>query len=238
MEKSKKLKISIGLIYLTIVSLFLIYFFNKFEIEEVRSYEFIKSNRDYFYNLRESNLLIISIIFLFITVIWVLLLGFGSPIALISGFIFGKWIGTFIAAFGLSIGALTLYLFGNYFFKDLIKEKFLDKFSNLEEKFKKREFTFFLIYRFVGGIPFQIANLLPVLFNVSAKNYLIGTFLGIIPQIFIMVSLGSGLEKIIDKNEKMPTFSNMLFSPDIYYPIVGFFVLFFIVIIVKKFFYK
>ena len=238
MEKSKKLKISIGLIYLTIVSLFLIYFFNKFEIEEVRSYEFIKSNRDYFYNLRESNLLIISIIFLFITVIWVLLLGFGSPIALISGFIFGKWIGTFVATFGLSIGALTLYLFGNYFFKDLIKEKFLGKFSNLEERFKKREFTFFLIYRFVGGIPFQIANLLPVLFNVSAKNYLIGTFLGIIPQIFIMVSLGSGLEKIIDKNEKMPTFSNMLFSPDIYYPIVGFFVLFFIVIIVKKFFYK
>ena len=238
MEKSKKLKISIGLIYLTIVSLFLIYFFNKFELEEVSSYEFIKSNRDYFYNFREANLLIISIIFLFLTVIWVLLLGFGSPIALISGFIFGKWIGTFIAAFGLSIGALTLYLFGNYFFKDLIKEKFLDKFSNLEEKFKKREFTFFLIYRFVGGIPFQIANLLPVLFNVSAKNYLIGTFLGIIPQIFIMVSLGSGLEKIIDKNEKMPTFSNMLFSPDIYYPIVGFFVLFFIVIIVKKFFYK
>ena len=238
MEKSKKLKISIGLIYLTIVSLFLIYFFNKFEIEEVRSYEFIKSNRDYFYNLRESNLLIISIIFLFITVIWVLLLGFGSPIALISGFIFGKWIGTFIAAFGLSIGALTLYLFGNYFFKDLIKEKFLGKFSNLEERFKKREFTFFLIYRFVGGIPFQIANLLPVLFNISAKNYLIGTFLGIIPQIFIMVSLGSGLEKIIDKNETMPTFSNMLFSPDIYYPILGFFVLFFIVIIVRKFFYK
>ena len=110
MEKSKKLKISIGLIYLTIVSLFLIYFFNKFELEEVSSYEFIKSNRDYFYNFKESNLLIISIIFLFLTVIWVLLLGFGSPIALISGFIFGKWIGTFIAAFGLSIGALTLYL--------------------------------------------------------------------------------------------------------------------------------
>jgi len=238
MEKSKKLKISIGLIYLTIVSLFLIYFFNKFEIEEVRSYEFIKSNRDYFYNLRESNLLIISIIFLFITVIWVLLLGFGSPIALISGFIFGKWIGTFVATFGLSIGALTLYLFGNYFFKDLIKEKFLDKFKNLEEKFKKREFTFFLIYRFVGGIPFQIANLLPVLFNVSAKNYLIGTFLGIIPQIFIMVSLGSGLEKIIDENEKMPTLSDMLFSPDIYYPILGFFVLFFTAIVIKKFFYK
>ena len=145
MEKSKKLKISIGLIYLTIVSLFLIYFFNKFELEEVSSYEFIKSNRDYFYNFKESNLLIISIIFLFLTVIWVLLLGFGSPIALISGFIFGKWIGTFVATFGLSIGALTLYLFGNYFFKDLIKEKFLDKFKNLEEKFKKREFTFFLI---------------------------------------------------------------------------------------------
>ena len=57
MEKSKKLKISIGLIYLTIVSLFLIYFFNKFEIEEVRSYEFIKSNREVILKYRDENYL-------------------------------------------------------------------------------------------------------------------------------------------------------------------------------------
>jgi len=173
-----------------------------------------------------------------LTVVWVLMLGFASPIALISGFIFGKWLGTFIAATSLSLGALALYLLGNYFFKDLIKEKFLSRFKDLEEKFRKNEFVFFLIYRFVGGIPFQLANLLPVLFNVNTKNYLFGTFLGITPQLFIIVSLGSGIEKIINENEKMPTFGEMLFSSEIYIPILSFFIFFFIATLVKKFFYK
>ena len=53
---------------------------------------------------------------------------------------------------------------------------------------------------FVGVIPFQIANLLPVLFNVSIKNYFFGTILGIIGPLFIYVSLGSGIENIIEKN--------------------------------------
>jgi len=238
MEKSKKLKISIGIIYLSILSFFLIYFFNNFDLQEVKSYEFIKLNRDYFYNLREFNLLTTSVIFIILTIFWVLLLGFGSPIALISGFIFGKWLGTLIAAIGLSFGALTLYLFANYFFKDLIKEKFLSRFQNLEQKFRKSEFIFFLLYRFVGGIPFQLANLLPVLFNVRAKNYFFGTFLGIAPQLFVIVSLGSGLEKIISENENLPTFREMLFSNEIYIPILGFFLLFLIIALVKKFFYK
>ena len=46
--------------------------------------------------------------------------------------------------------------FCNYFLKDLIREKFLDKFKNLEIKFKKSEFNYLLIYRFIGGIPLQL----------------------------------------------------------------------------------
>ena len=80
-------------------------------------------------------------------------MGFGSPIALLAGFIFGKWIGTVVIVLSLSIGGTFLYMFGNYFLKDLIKEKVLLKFQNLEKKFKKSEFTYLLIYRFLGGIP-------------------------------------------------------------------------------------
>ena len=43
----------------------------------------------------------------------------------------------------MSIGATFLYIFGNYFFKDLIREKFLNKFQNLEIKFKKSEFNIY-----------------------------------------------------------------------------------------------
>ena len=117
-------------------------------------------------------------------------------------------------------------------------EKFLFKFQNLESKFKKHEFNYFLLYRFIGGIPFVIANLIPVLFNISIKNYFVGTFFGIIPQLFLIVSLGSGLDKIFQLNETVPSITDLIFSPEIYIPILGFIFIVLITIIIRKFFYK
>jgi len=189
--------------------------------------------------LKNSNLFLVSITFLFLTVLWVFpFLGFGSPVALMGGFIFGKWIGTLVVVTGLSVGATFLYIFGNYFLRDLIREKFLNKFQNLEIKFKKSEFFYLLIYRFIGGVPWQISCLLPTLFNVKVKNFLIATFLGIIPQIFLAVSIGSGIEKVIDQNSEVPGIIDIIFSPDIYIPLLAFFVLIVISIIFRKKFYK
>jgi len=198
-----------------------------------------RENRSYFFELKNSNLFLTSIIFLLLTILWVFpFLGFGSPVALIGGFIFGKWIGTLIVVLGLSIGATFLYVFGNYFLKDLIREKFLNKFKSLEIKFKKSEFTFLLIYRFIGGIPWQLSCLIPTLFNVRVKNFFFATLIGIIPQIFLGVSIGSGLEKIIDQNSEIPSITDIIFSADIYVPILAFFGLILITIILRKLFYK
>ena len=239
MEKAKKIKIFIGLFYLVAISLFLYFFFSKFSIQDLTSYDFIRENRSYFFELKNSNLFLTSIIFLLLTILWVFpFLGFGSPVALIGGFIFGKWIGTLIVVLGLSIGATFLYVFGNYFIKDLIREKFLNRFKSLEIKFKKSEFTFLLIYRFIGGIPWQLSCLIPTLFNVKINNFFFATLIGIIPQIFLAVSIGSGLEKIIDQNSEIPSITDIIFSADIYIPILAFFGLILITIILRKLFYK
>ena len=238
MEKSKKVKITLGLFYLLVVSSFLYFFLSKFTLEELTSYEFIKNNRDYFFELKSSNLFLLTLTFLFLTVIWILMAGFASPIALLAGFIFGKWLGTFILVFGMSIGATFLYIFANYFLKEIIKEKFLNKFKDLEVKFKRSEFNYLLIYRFIGGIPFVISNVLPCIFNVKIKNFFLATIIGIIPQIFLMVSIGNGIEKIIDQNLEAPKIKDMIFSPDIYFPLIGFFLLIILTIILRKIFYK
>ena len=165
-------------------------------------------------------------------------LGFGSPIALLGGFILGKWIGTIIVVFGLSIGATFLYIFGNYFLKDIIREKFLNRFKNLEAKFRNSEFTYLLIYRFIGGVPWQLSCLLPTLFNVKISNFFLATLIGIIPQIFLSVSIGHGLEKIIEENTEVPKFTEIIFSSEIYIPIFAFFCLVLITIFLRKLFYK
>ncbi len=137
MEKTKKIKLFIGLSYLTLVIIFLVLFFSKFSLEEITSYEFIRENRLYFLELKNSNLFLISLIFLIITILWVFpFLGFGSPIALLGGFILGKWVGTIIVVLGLSVGATFLYAFGNYFLKNIIRDKFLNRFKSLERIFK------------------------------------------------------------------------------------------------------
>ena len=238
MEKSKKVKITLGLFYLLVVSSFLYFFLSKFTIEELTSYEFIKNNRDYFFELKKSNLFLISLLFLISVIIWVIMAGFGLPAGLLAGFIFGKWLGTFILVIGMTIGATILYMFGNYFFKEVIKEKFLNRFKNLEIKFKKSEFIYLLAYRFIGGIPFALSNVLPCIFNVKASNFFWATLIGLTPPLFLIVSIGSGLEKIIEQNLEAPRIIDLIYSPDIYIPMIAFVGLLIVAIIARKIFYK
>ena len=239
MEKTKKTKIIIGLCYLILLTLFLLIFFSKFSFQELTSYDFIKENKMYFQKLKNSNLFLLSITFLIFTILWVFpFLGFGSPINLLAGFMFGKWLGTVIAVIGLSVGATFLYVFGNYFLKDLVKEKFLNKYENLERKFKISEFYYLLIYRFIGGIPWQLSCILPTIFNVKIRNFFFASLIGIVPQVFLVVSIGSGLEKIIDQNSELPKISEIILSPEIYVPILAFFTLVLITIFFRKSFYK
>ena len=238
MKKSKKVKITLGLFYLLVVSSFLYFFLSKFTLEELTSYEFIKNNRDYFFGLKQTNLFLISVIFLMATIIWVVMAGFGLPVALLAGFIFGKWLGTFILVIGMTIGASILYILGSYFFKEIIKEKFLNKFKKLEIKFKESEFIYLLVYRFIGGIPFALSNVLPCIFNVRISNFFWATLVGLTPQLFLVVSIGSGLEKIIEQNLEAPRVIDLIYSPGIYIPMIAFVALLIVAIIARKIFYK
>ena len=238
MIKSKKIKLIIGLFYISIVTLFLYLIFTKFSFQEITSYEFIKNNRDYIYDIRKSNLLLLGILFILFATLWVFAAGFGSPVALLSGFIFGKWFGLLFAAIGMTIGATLLYMFANYFLKEMIRDKFLNRFKKLEEKFRKSEFLYLLIFRFVGGIPFQIQNVLPCIFDVKISNFFWSTLIGLIPSLFLIISIGSGLEEIINQNLEAPSILDLITSPSIYIPMIAFFVLLGVTIFFRKTFYK
>ena len=238
MEKTKKIKIFVGLFYITAICLFLYFFFSKFSLQEITSYEFIKNNRDYFFELKKSNLTLFAILFVLFCIVWTLAGGFGSPVVIFAGFVFGNWLGTLLLIVGLTTGATALYIFANFFLKDLIKKKFFIKFQNLDAKFKKSEFLYLLIYRFVGGIPFAISNILPCIFNVKINNFFWATFVGMLPQLFILTTIASGLENIIDQNLEAPGITEIITNPTIYYPLMIFAGLIILTIFLRKIFYK
>ena len=238
MGKSKKIKLFVGLLYIFAVSLFLFLIFSKFSFQEITSYEFIKNNRNYFYELRQTNLLFLGLLFILFATLWVFAAGFGAPIALLAGFIFGKWLGLLFTVIGITFGATLLYIFANYFLKEMIRDKFLNRFKKLEVKFRKSEFIYLLVYRFVGGIPLGIQNVLPCIFDVKILNFFWSTFLGMMPSIFLVISIGSGLEEIIDQNLEAPKLVDLITSPSIYIPMIAFFALLVITIFFRKMFYK
>ena len=237
--KSSNFKIYLGSVYLAVLLTAIYFFWSNFDISDFTSYNFIKENKDIILSYRTNNVFFLIIIFFIVVILLNILLCPMFIPTLIIGFIFGKWLGTLILVFGNAVGCTLLYILAKTFFSELIEEKFAKRFTKLTKFFNKNELIYFMCFRFIGGggTPFPIQNVLPVIFNMSVKNYIIATFFGIIPATFVTVALGSGIENIIDQNAEL-SFSSAFLSPDIYLPIIGFFILFIIAFIIKKLYFK
>ena len=237
--KSQNFKIYLGSAYLFVLLIGIYFLLSNFEISNLTSYDLIKENRTLILQYKDNNILFLTIIFFIVTILLNILLCPMLLPTLVIGFIFGKWLGTLILIFGNTIGGVLLYLLAKTFFSELIKKKLSNKLSKFIKFFKKNEIIYFMCFRFIGGggTPFPIQNILPVIFNMSVKNYIIATSLGIIPATFVTTALGSGIGDIIDQNAEL-SFASAFPSPEIYLPIIGFAVILIAAFIIKKYFFK
>ena len=235
---SKNLKIFLGISYLFILFFFLYFIFNVIEVNKINDFKYYKELQSDISNFVSTNILINLIYFFIFAVIWVALLGFGSPILIISGILFGQFLGTLISLISISIGALVLYSIGNFFFRDIVKSILQKKFEKYILLFQKNEFFYFFIYRFIGGlgVPFGLQNLIPILFSMKKTNYFLSSFLGFIPGFFIFNTIGAGLNSYISQAENF-SMIGFIFTPEIYLPIIMFTVLMVISLILKKKFF-
>ncbi len=236
---SNKLKVILGVIYLLILISFLYFLFSKFDLSRIDDFSYYKMIQANIDEIIGRNLIFNVLIFTIFTIFWVMLLGFGSPILLLSGILFGKWVGTLISTISISIGALCLYIIANFFFKDLVNFLLKDKFEKYIERFKKNEFYYFFAFRFAGGlgIPFGLQNVLPVIFNMKNSNYFFASLLGFVPNFFILNAVGAGINNFI-KDAYNFSFISLIMNKDIYIPIIIFLILISVSLIVKKFFFK
>ncbi len=235
---SKILKIFLGVSYLSILFFFLYFIFTAIEINRLDDFAYYKEIQTNLETYISKNIIINVIYFFIFAIIWVTLLGFGSPILIISGILFGKIIGTLVSVISISIGALLLYSIGNFFFRDLVKSILEKKFNKYIQLFQKNEFFYFFIYRFIGGlgVPFGLQNLIPILFGMKKINYFLASFFGFIPGFFIINTIGAGLNTYISQADSF-SMIDFIFTPQIYLPILMFSALMFFSIIIKKKFF-
>ena len=235
---SKNLKIFLGISYLLILFAFLYFIFIGIEINRLNDFSYYKELQSDLDNYISKNIVINLIYFFIFAIIWIALLGFGSPILIISGILFGQWLGTLVSVISISIGALILYSIGIFFFRDIVKAILEKKFQKYIQLFKKNEFFYFFVYRFVGGlgVPFGLQNLIPVLFDMKKINYFLASFFGLIPSMFIMNTIGAGLNSYVEQAENF-NMIDFILTPEIYLPICMFAVLMILSFIIKKKFF-
>ena len=236
---NKRLKLFLGISYILILFTFLYFIFSYIEVKRLDDFLYYKQLQFDLEKVISSNLYINIIIFFVFCIIWVSLLGFGAPILIASGILFGKWLGTFISLLSISIGALVLYSIANYFFKELIHNLLYKKFSHYIDLFKKNEFNYFFAFRLTGGlgIPFGLQNILPVIFNIKKDNYFFASILGFIPMFFIWNTIGAGLNEYIKQADNFSLF-NLFLNEEIYLPLIFFLIFMVISAVIKKKIFK
>ena len=236
---SRNLKLFFGISYIIILFTFLYYIFSYVQITRLDDFLYYKELQVDLEKKIGENLYINLMIFFSFCLIWISLLGFGSPLLLLSGILFGKWIGTSISVISISVGALTLYSIANFFFKDLVHDLLKKKFFKYIDLFRSNVFNYFLMFRLCGGlgIPFGLQNILPIIFNMKKSNYFFASFLGFIPGFFIWNTIGAGINKFIKEADEF-NFINLILSKEIYFPLIIFIILILGSLIIKKKFFN
>ena len=229
MKLSKKISILFLLIFFVI--LWIIYFLNKdfFQLET------FFSNLDFIQNFISQNYLLSIFTFLILYSFLILCnFPFASLLSMINGFLFGTWIGGTISLIGGTLGAFGIFIIAKNFFSDFIKNKFLNKYSYIENYFNKNDLELMTLIRIVPAAPFFIQNLILAGLGANNKKFFFTTLFGLAPWSFIFGSIGQGLEEIfINKTEL--SFS-LIVQPEYLIPL-GFiaFLIVMIILFKKKF---
>jgi len=181
------------------------------------SMEFIITQHGLISEFINENYYVSLIICILIIAISISLMGPITPVCILSGFYFGLASGLIICIIGEVIGAVIVFIYGRYFFKNYLLNKLGKKFKSFKDGFNRNAISYLLFIRVIGGVPFGIQNLLPAIFDMKFRDYFIATIFGVIPWAYILSSIGNSIGDIVEAREFD---SSMLFNLNNFLPIL------------------
>ncbi len=117
----------------------------------------------------------------------------GSLLTLGSGAIFGIWIGSLVVSAGSTLGAAAAFLIGRYFARDWVSKKIAgnQKFKAIDDAVAADGFKMVMLIRLSPIFPFNLINYAFGLTKVHFKDYLLASWIGMMPGTVMYVYLGS-----------------------------------------------
>tara|TARA_Y100001970_G_scaffold262621_1_gene347080 strand:+ start:280 stop:876 length:597 start_codon:yes stop_codon:yes gene_type:complete len=167
--------------------------------------------------------------FVCIYILIVLLILPASWLSLLSGFLYGSYLGSIIVFISASIGASVAFFVSKSFFAKKLKNLFshYPKLSVIEKVVEKGGLKLIFLARLSPIFPFSILNYFYGFNNVKFRDFALGLF-GIIPGTFLYCSIGSLAKSFQElKNVQSPN--------NLYMTIIGVFSTFLVVYFSAKY---
>jgi uncharacterized membrane protein YdjX (TVP38/TMEM64 family) len=168
-----------------------------FGLHEYLSLESIKSQKDDFQQLIVNYPFLSILGFIAIYAACVALsLPIATLLTLLSGFLFGFIQGTLIVVTGATLGATLIFIIAKTSLGTTLREKAGSLYEKIETNMRDNAVGYLFFMRLVPIFPFVLVNIVPALFNVSVRVFLLTTFFGIIPGSAVYVYFGQQLGEI------------------------------------------
>ena len=160
---------------------------------------------------------------------------FATGITLAGGFLFGPWLGTVTVVLAATLGATIIFLLAKGSLGKVLAERAGGAVKKLEQGFREDELSYMLLLRLIPLVPFFALNIAAGVLNVSLRNYVLGTLVGIIPGTFVYVSIGNGIAKGTKTLADAEAGAAALFAdPAVYLPLLGLIALALMSIVLKR----
>jgi uncharacterized membrane protein YdjX (TVP38/TMEM64 family) len=148
---------------------------------------------------------------------------FSLPGALVMtvtcGFFFGSIVGACLVVVGATCGATAIFLIAKTALGDPLRARAGPALLKMEAGFQESAFNYLLVLRLIPLFPFFLVNLVPAFLGVGLRNYVLATFIGIIPGTFVFAQVGTGLNSILDSGEELSAAS--LLGNDVLAALIG-----------------
>lgn len=204
-----------------------------FDLDRFVTLDALKSHHEQLRALAESYGAFSGIVFVFV---YALVVAFSIPgavfVTIAGGLLFGPYLSTVYVVLGATSGALAVFLAARYALRDFFRARVGGAVRRMEAGFRDNELSYMFILRLVPIFPFWLVNLVPAFLGVSIRNFVLGTFIGIIPGAFVYSLVGDGAAAILDAGGDIDL--GIIFAPRFLAPIVGLALLACVPIVYKK----
>lgn len=157
-----------------------------------------------------------------------------SILTVFGGFLFGLAAGVPAIVFAATLGAVVVFLAARTAAGDAFRQRAKGFLAQMEQGFRENELSYMFLLRLAPVFPFWAVNIGAGALGVSLRNYVVGTFFGIIPGSFVYASIGNAAGAAFDAGENV-SLAGILTKPTTLLPMVGLAALALLPVILRRF---